>query len=114
MRLDSMRVITMLGGLLPLASCAPEDGRADGGAATHTVEIQGFLYEPPALTVAVGDTVVWINHDLVPHTATAPGSPLNTGSMAAGDSSRFVASEAGEYPYVCEFHPNMEGILTVQ
>ena len=32
---------------------------------THTVTIEGMKFHPEALTVALGDTVVWINKDLV-------------------------------------------------
>ena len=38
---------------------------------THTVKIEGMAFVPATLEVSVGDTVEWINEDLVPHTATA-------------------------------------------
>jgi plastocyanin len=41
---------------------------------THTVTIEAMRFRPEHLTVASGDTIVWINKDLVPHTATSePG-----------------------------------------
>jgi len=36
---------------------------------THTVTIEGMQFRPQALSVALGDTVVWVNKDLVAHTA---------------------------------------------
>jgi plastocyanin len=33
--------------------------------------IEGTRVQPEALTVKVGDTVVWVNKDLFPHSATA-------------------------------------------
>jgi plastocyanin len=80
----------------------------------HTVEIRGMEFHPAELTVAVGDTVVWINRDLVPHTATGAGkTKWDTGQLAQGDSGRYVARVAGNVSYVCAFHPTMRGKLLV-
>ena len=43
------------------------------GAATQTVTIEGMKFQPASVTVKRGDTVVWQNKDVVPHTATAAG-----------------------------------------
>jgi plastocyanin len=81
---------------------------------THTVEIQGMQFHPAALTVAVGDTVVWVNHDIVPHTATATGRlKFDTGELGQGASGRFVPRHTGRVRYHCTLHPTMEGRLTV-
>jgi len=42
---------------------------------------------------AVGDTLVWSNRDVVPHTATADGGGWNTGSIPAGGERRVVVRE---------------------
>ena len=34
-------------------------------ARMHTIEIRGMEFHPAELTVALGDTVVWINRDVV-------------------------------------------------
>ena len=82
---------------------------------SHTVEIRGMEFHPAELTVAVGDTVVWINRDLVPHTATGAGkTKWDTGQLAQGDSGRYVARVAGTVSYVCTFHPTMRGKLLVR
>lgn len=81
----------------------------------HTVEIRGMEFHPAELAVAVGDTVVWINRDLVPHTATSSGKlKWDTGQLAQGQSGRYVASTAGTMKYVCAFHPTMRGTLFVR
>ena len=54
--------------LSPLSS-APADTKP--GAKTHTVLIKGFKFVPEQLEVEAGDTVIWKNEDIVPHTATA-------------------------------------------
>jgi plastocyanin len=38
---------------------------------THTVTMENMRFQPETLTVARGDTIVWINNELVPHTATS-------------------------------------------
>jgi plastocyanin len=43
-----------------------------------TVEIREFKFEPETLTVHEGDTVVWKNDEIVPHTATAVSTPSVT------------------------------------
>lgn len=83
---------------------------------THVVEIQGFAFRPDTLVVAAGDTVRWVNHDVVPHTATAgPDGPraFDSGSIAAGGEWQLVASE-GRQAYYCVFHPTMRGMLVVR
>jgi plastocyanin len=80
---------------------------------THHVEIRAFQYGPATLTVRRGDTVVWSNRDLVPHTATARGS-WDSGSIAANATWRYTASRAGRFAYDCAFHPGMKATLVVR
>jgi plastocyanin len=86
-----------------LAGC----GGGAGKPRAHAVAIRGFQFAPAELTVAVGDTVVWTNEDLVPHTATASGA-WDTGSIAARQTGRVVIATKGTHRYVCAFHPGMQ------
>jgi plastocyanin len=81
--------------------------------ATHTVIIEGLKFLPENLTVKRGDTVVWINKDPYPHTATAKGV-FDSGGIGDGGSWGYTAREPGEHPYICTFHPNMKATLRVQ
>src|SRR5215468_233026 len=81
--------------------------------ATHTVVIEGVRFEPETITVARGDTVIWLNKDPFPHTVTAKGA-FDSRDIAAGKSWRWKASKAGEYAYTCTLHPNMKGMLKVE
>ena len=80
---------------------------------THTVVIEGLKFLPENLAVERGDTVVWINKDPFPHTATAKGV-FDSGGIAPGASWEYTAREAGEHAYLCTFHPNMKATLRVQ
>lgn len=83
-------------------------------AQRHVVEIRGMAFHPAVLEVAPGDTVVWINRDMVPHTATADGSSgWDTGVLAQQDSGQYVPRRIGETPYVCTLHPTMQGRVIV-
>jgi plastocyanin len=89
-------------------------GCAGPAPRSHTVEIRGFAYVPAALEVTVGDTVVWINRDVVPHTATRDGRSWDSGSLKTEQSWRLVAALRGSQPYYCTFHPNMRGAIAVR
>ena len=92
-----------------LLACGPDEGPR-----THVVTIDRFQYAPGSLAVAAGDTVVWENRDLVPHTATSPAMKLETGSLAPGQSARSVAARKGTHEYICRFHPAMTARVSVR
>jgi len=81
---------------------------------THTVRIEGMKFVPERLEVAAGDTVVWTNKDLVPHTVTAAGAKVESREITPNKSWRFVAKKKGEMPYLCRLHPVMKGLLLVK
>jgi plastocyanin len=87
-----------------------EDGKK---GATHTVAIRGFEFVPKQLTVRPGDTVVWTNEDIVPHTATAKGG-FDSKEVASKKSWTYKATRKGKFPYICTYHPTMKGELIVQ
>ena len=82
-------------------------------AADHTVTIEGMKFSPPALSIAVGDTVTFVNQDSAPHTATAEGT-FDTGRLSQGQSDQVTFDAAGSFAYVCTVHPAMKGTITVQ
>lgn len=92
------------------AGCAGAQATA---ATRHEVEIRGFTYEPARLTVSPGDTVVWLNRDAVPHTATSEGGGWDSGSIPAGGSWEWVVTENASGEYLCTFHPSMMGEIVV-
>jgi len=81
---------------------------------THTIIIEGTRFQPETLTVKAGDTIVWVNKDLFPHSATASNSTFNSQAIAAGASWRYTAKRKGEFPYTCIFHPTMKASLLVK
>jgi plastocyanin len=81
---------------------------------THTVTIENFRFQPESLTVARGDTVVWINKDVVPHTATAKGGAFDSQVIQAEKSWRLTVRKKGDFTYLCTLHPTMTAMLRVK
>ena len=81
---------------------------------THVIEIRDFLFTPDALNITVGDTVTWVNLDVVPHTATAVDGSWDSGSLEQGDEWSLVIETVGVIDYLCTFHPQMVGVLNVE
>jgi plastocyanin len=87
----------------------------DKKAVTHAVAIDASRFAPSRLTIDRGDTVVWTNQDVVPHTATSEASNgLDTKSIAPGGESRHTFTARGDVPYICSFHPGMKGQIRVR
>ena len=110
LRAPAFAVLLLLA--VPTESAAPK-----GKARVHHVMMQGMVFTPAQLTVRRGDTVIWENKDLVPHTATAgpkAAAPFDSGSIAVDTSFKWVARKRGDYPYICTLHPGMVGSLTVE
>jgi plastocyanin len=104
-----------------VAACSHTSADGGGSAAeaapqpvSHTVTMEGTAYDPVDLTVRPGDTVVWVNKDLFPHTATATSGTFSSGSIDVNASWSFVAKDKGVFAYSCTFHPLMRGTITVQ
>ena len=104
---NAVRAAVLLVSALAFMACAA------AAPATHVVVIEGMRFVPETLMLHRGDTVVWRNRDLVPHTVTAAGV-LDSGSLAAQASWRRVITRTGKLRYVCTFHPSMTATLEVR
>lgn len=75
-------------------SCSQNSSRP----VTHTVVISGMKFHPVGLTVNKGDTVVWVNKDLVTHNITAyPDSQWTSGPITSGASWKKVVNKGFDY-----------------
>jgi plastocyanin len=81
----------------------------------HTATIEGMKCQPDELTVASGDVVVWVNKDLVAHTATSTETGIFDSKLIAPEKSwKFTAREKRDLAYGCTYHPTMKAILHVE
>jgi putative membrane protein len=79
-----------------------------------TVSMDGTRFQPQSLTVKAGDSVVWVNNDPFPHTATSKAAGFDSQPIAPGGSYTYVASKKGQFAYACTLHPTMTATLTVE
>jgi plastocyanin len=125
------KVLIIMTGLLVIlvavASCG--GGGGGGGTATVTIQpvacpasnsinvsIQGFAFNPAAITVSANGIVKWTNNDAVTHTVTSTSAPSNNSFNAVVNPGASVCLQftiTGTYSYYCSIHPNMTGSMTV-
>lgn len=80
---------------------------------SYTVEINQMQFQPASITLQKGDTVVWINHDIVVHDVTEETAKLWTsGPLDPGESWSLVVTKSADY--YCSIHVVMKGKLVVQ
>jgi len=82
--------------------------------AAQQVIIDNYKFSPPQLTVKVGTTVTWINHDDDPHSVDSAQGKFKSSTLNTDDKFEFRFTEAGEYPFFCRFHPKMIGKIIAQ
>ena len=108
------------------------------GTRARGVAIVDFEFAPHTITVDVGSRVTWSNTDHFAHRlvaadvagteSTGVGSfgvgsfgvgSLGVGSLGSedlefGDSFQHVFATVGRFPYYCEIHPSMTGLVIVE
>jgi plastocyanin len=82
-------------------------------AAETKVTIDNFTFTPAQLTLKVGDTVTWTNHDDIPHTVVSAGK-FRSKAMDTDGTFSFTFTAAGDYQYFCSLHPHMTGMIKVE
>ena len=97
----------VVGAMLAFGAVAAQD-------ATNVVTIDNFTFTPPELTVAVGTTVKWVNHDDTPHTVVEKKTTFRSKALDTDDSYSFTFASAGTFDYFCALHPYMVGKVIVK
>jgi plastocyanin len=83
-------------------------------AATTAVNIQGFAFVPPSVTINVGDTVTWTNKDAAAHSVVVSGIG-QTPVLAQNQSGGIAFNAAGTFSYICGIHGSaMMGTVIVR
>lgn len=98
-------------------SVGGDDKPKDKAAARNfEVSYKGNKIDQADITVAVGDTVRWVNED-DRHSVTfdMPGAPWAEKIVEGGAfTERAKFTTAGEFKYHCKFHASMKGTVTVK
>jgi plastocyanin len=91
------------------ASASP----AASTSAANAVEIKGFAFNPPSITVKVGAKVTWTNQDSTGHTVTFDQGSDTSDTLANGATYSEDFATAGTFAYHCRIHPSMKGTVVV-
>lgn len=89
------------------------EAKAKAAPKVHTVVIRQMKFTPAELNVNKGDTVIWLNKDIVDHNVTEEaGKEWSSGNLSSGKLWSMVAVKSGTY--FCTIHPVMKGRLDVK
>ena len=96
----------VVGAMLAFAAVAAQDA--------NVVTIDNFTFAPQELTVAVGTTVKFVNHDDIPHTVVEKKLSFRSKALDTDDSYSYTFATAGSFDYFCSLHPHMVGKIIVK
>ena len=88
--------------------------RAAPAPAAAAVTIDNFTFGPPELTIPVGTTVKWVNHDDIPHSVVDKNKAFRSKALDTDDNFSFTFASAGTFDYFCGLHPHMVGKIVVK
>jgi plastocyanin len=88
-------------------------GIKKGQPHVYTISISDMKFHPEKIKVHKGDTVVWINNDLVAHCVTGfSNKRWSSSAINSGGSWKWVVTQSSDY--YCAIHPVMKGKLVVE
>ena len=99
----------VVGALLAFGAVAAQEAKDP-----NVVTIDNFTFTSPELTVPVGTTVKWVNHDDIPHNVINKDKVFRSKALDTDDSYSFTFASAGTYDYFCGLHPHMQGKIIVR
>ena len=109
---QSWRAAAVLAALLTAA--APHGSAEQTAPTVHRVEIGQFKFVPETLDVAPGDTITWINLDIVPHTVTALDGSWDSANLNPDMEWSTIVAPSMSGDYFCRYHPSMIGLFRIK
>ena len=80
---------------------------------TYTVVMDKLKFGPLPAALHRGDTIAWVNRDILRHSATAADHSFDV-DLLPGKAGKSVLNKAGAIAFVCRYHPGMRGVLQVK
>jgi plastocyanin len=96
-------------GSISFAAAAPANASSE-----TAINIDNFSFSPATITVPVGTTVRWTNHDDIPHTVVSEDKAFKSKVLDSDGDFTYTFTKAGTYSYFCSIHPKMVGKVVVQ
>ena len=100
------------GRILPIVAALTLATSVSAQAATIEITMENMAIAPAETSAKVGDTIEWVNKDILAHTATARNGDWDV-TMPPKKTVTLVLKKAGTIEYYCRYHPNMKATLTV-
>lgn len=82
------------------------------GTHEYTVSVANMAYGLVPAGLKVGDSIVWVNKDSVPHTVTSRDHSFDL-RIGPGQRGRLTLTKAGTFQIYCIFHAPMRASLNV-
>ena len=101
------------GQMAQVGSATSTQAPPEVSAGTVQVGIVNFKFTPDSLTIKVGTTVNWTNHDDIAHTVSFTGSGVHSDVLARNGAYSHPFAAPGTYAYICSIHPFMHGTVIV-
>ena len=98
--------------ILPIVTALMLGASLSAHAATIQITMENLVVAPAEASAKVGDTIEWINKDVLAHTATARNGDWDV-NLPPKKTGTLVLKKAGAIEYYCRYHPNMKASLTV-
>lgn len=104
MRINHLNIVPALTLMLSLAGPAM--------ATDYPVVVDKMAFGELPAELHVGDTITWRNDDIFRHSATSDDQSFDV-DLPAGKEVVMPLTLAGEWSFICKFHPGMTGTLVV-
>jgi len=79
-----------------------------------SIVIRGFAFKPAELHVKAGETVAFDNRDDEAHSMVGADHSFVSGAINPHSVWRHAFTKPGRYPFHCDYHPYMEGVVVVE
>jgi len=109
MKNHSWKVVIVVGIVLAGLTVAHAAERSSAA-----IGVQEFKFAPSVLTVRVGTTVTWTNHDEETHTITSATRAFASAGLGHEEGFSQIFTRPGRYEYFCALHPHMKATVIVR
>lgn len=112
-------IVLFVPSLSPVVALASQPSATPAQAAAATVNATetpsgSFVFQPPSITISVGQSVTFKNTGQAPHTATADDNSWDSGNLDAGQSFTTPAFKTpGTVAYSCTYHKALGMVGTI-
>lgn len=83
-------------------------------ATPKEVSIYNMKFSPEVLILKKGESIQWVNKDIVPHTVTADDGSFDSKNIEPGKSWIYQPKAAKKSTYKCNYHPTMKASLSIE